>query len=233
MKDKKIQEAKLLYDIIEKHPRLFETKPEELINKLEQLKRGLPLENEFISLALWLGNCSLIHKLDQNQMPKWTKDHFQVVDLFAVFRHKEKLVPVLIEVKSTQEPKIKFSENYYRKIKAYAHLNKLPLLVAWKVVNYGMWLLVDIECFQLKEKAYHLEFQAAIKENLLSILLGDFSIHFRPGIKFTIKFEKEKLLSQKEEEGKRLEEWHMRITEASFLNYKGERVKTVSTAFFS
>jgi Holliday junction resolvase len=227
MNNKKIQEAKLIYDIIEKHPGLFKTKPEELINKLEQLKRGLPLENEFISLALWMGNCSLIHKFDQNQMPKWAKDHFQVVDLFAVFRHKEKLVPVLIEVKSTQEPKIKFSENYHRKIKAYARLNKLPLLVAWKVVNYGMWFLLDIERFQRKEKAYHLEFQEAVRENLLGILLDDFSIHFRPGIKFIIKFEKEKLLSQKVEKGKRVEEWHMRITEANFLNYKGQQVKIV------
>lgn len=227
MNDKKIQEAKRLYDIIEKHPKLFETKPEELISKLEQLKRGLPLENEFISLALWMGNCSLIHKIEQNQMPKWARDHFQVVDLFAVFRHKGELVPVLIEVKSSQGPKIKFSENYYRKIKAYARLTKSPVLVAWKVANYGMWFLVDIERFQRKEKAYHLEFQEAMRENLLSILLGDFSIHFRPGIEFIIKFGKEKLLSKKVEKGKKVEEWHMRIKEASFLNYKGQRVRIV------
>lgn len=227
MNDKKIQEAQLLYQIIENHPRLFETKPEELIDKLEQLKKGLPLENEFISLVLWMGNCSLIHKLGQNQMPKWAKQDFRVVDLFAVFRHKEKQVPVLIEVKSTKEPKIKFSKNYYRRIRAYARLSKLPLLVAWKVVNYGMWFLVDIECFQRKQKAYHLEFQEAARENLLSILLGDFSIHFRPGIKFIIKFEKKRLLSQKEEKGKRIQKWHMHITEACFLNYEGQQVKVV------
>lgn len=227
MREIKFREAKVLYEILEKHPRLFSTNPVELIDKIEQLKRGLPKENEFISLCSWMDNCALIHKLDQEQMPKWTKDYYQVPDLFAVFKYDNNLIPVLIEVKSqeklsTKNSKLIFSEKYYNKINAYSRLNKLPLLLAWKIGNRGMWILVDIAHFEKREKAYHLELGTALKEDLKCVLLGDFSIRFRPNINFVLKSEMvtQAKIRNSESNGMGFGQW--KIVEAFFQNYKKE-----------
>lgn len=232
MTDRKFRETKFIYDFVKKYPRFFESKPDEVIHKFEQFKRGLPKEDEFISLALWMGNCALIHKLDQNQMPKWTKDHYQVVDLFAVLRNNNRLIPVLIEVKSQESranknPKLIFSEAYYRKVTAYARLNKLPLLIAWKVGNMGLWFLVNITNFEQKEKAYHLELSRAMKENLMSLLLGDFSIHFRPGIKFQIECDLKKVEKSVNHDSKEIQSALFEIRKIEFYNYKCEPVHKI------
>lgn len=228
MSNEKLREAQLLYKILEKHPRILKTSPNELIDKIEQLKRGLPKENEFTSLCLWMNKCALIHKLDQEQMPKWTKDHYQVPDLFIVFRNDDTLLPVLVEVKSTEDMKLTFSGNYYKKIKAYARLNRLPILIAWKVNKIGMWFLVDIDNFEKKQSAYHLDFGKAMVENLLSFLVGDFSIHFRPGIKLLLKYKKIKLISKEDKENAINSTWEMVIEEAFILNYKDDKINKIS-----
>ena len=40
-------------------------------------------------LLSWLGKCSLVHQLDQHQLPPDSKHHYRVPDLFAVFRYKK------------------------------------------------------------------------------------------------------------------------------------------------
>jgi para-aminobenzoate synthetase component 1 len=96
---KKFDEAKLFWDAWAELG--FSTNPKELVDKINQLKRGLPKEDEFIALSIWMDKCTLIHKLDQEQYPGLSKQEYQVPDLFACYKYNGREVPVLIEVKST------------------------------------------------------------------------------------------------------------------------------------
>jgi hypothetical protein len=58
----------------------------------------------------------------------------------------------------------------------YANLLRIPLLVAWR--HGGIWSLFDFRCAALSRTNYHIPFFAAMEENLMGILAGDFS--YRP-----------------------------------------------------
>ena len=72
-----------------------------IAERVHRLNIGLPLEDEFSIICGWLGQCSLVHKLDQQQYPSSSKDTFQVPDLLANFNVRGAGdISVLIEVKS-------------------------------------------------------------------------------------------------------------------------------------
>lgn len=110
MPDKQYDEAKLLYEALTKSrqplkkatlsklARAFglSTGTDELLARLHSLMSGLPVEDEFIALAVWMEKCKLIHKLDQEQFPASSTDEYQVPDLFAVFNYDGQEIPVLI-----------------------------------------------------------------------------------------------------------------------------------------
>ena len=164
------------------------TDPADLVNRLKLLEIGLPVEDEFIALVSWLGKCKLIHKLDQEQYPLTCRDSYQVPDMLAVFENEKNLIPVLIEVKATtrnhQKP-LSWKPDYLEKIKRYAQLLNLPLLIAWKFrmkdMNLSFWLLFDVEIFEKSGEKFQVTFESASSENLLGQLAGDFLIVIKPG----------------------------------------------------
>jgi hypothetical protein len=166
--------------------------PEEQIARLIHLQRSLDPENEFELILSWLGKCRLVHKLGQEQLPLSSPDEFRVPDLLAVFENESTLVPVLIEVKTSEPPdpstldlgKLSFSAKYA----AYAKLLNLPLLIAWR--HRGIWALFEARHAQLAEKNHKLSFDVAMKENLLSVLAGDFSYQLAPGTKMQMHIRK-------------------------------------------
>jgi hypothetical protein len=120
----------------------WEADPQRLAAHLQRLNQGLPREDEFSVVCSWLGKCEVIHKLDQQQMPNASKEQYQVPDLFGAFRIDAGRVPVLVEVKSSKDNVLSFRPDYVAKLKAYADLVKLPLLIAWK--HFGMWTLFEL-----------------------------------------------------------------------------------------
>jgi len=232
MNNSKFKESKLIYDLTTNFPELFQNRPEDLMSKLEQLKQGLPLENEFIALCLWMGKSVLIHKLDQKQMPRISKDKYQIPDLFLIFEYEGRQIPFLIEIKTTREPKFVLSQKYHNKIKNYSNLMGLPLLFAWKIKKIGAWFLLDIDLFKQKQQAYHVSFEEAFKNNLLCLLVGDYSIHLRKNIKFIIRLKKEELLKEKIKGPEISQFWKTRIVGANFINYKGEKISKVPRLLF-
>lgn len=228
-----LNEARLIYKLLEKYPNIFKSSPKDLVDKLEQLKKGLPLENEFIALLYWMENCNIVHKLDQDLLSKEYSSKYQIPDLYASINYKGKAISVLIEVKTTEKKTtLKFSGKYYKRIMSYSKLTGLPLLIAWKIKNIGIWFLVDINEFKLKNKAWHLKFEEAIKNNLLGILLGEFSINFHSNIKMRIKFRKDKLISEKSGKQHKFETWKMTVVDFGFINYKGIKITSVNSLFF-
>src|SRR5262245_55773353 len=75
--------------------------PKAVADRVRRLQVGLPAEDEFSVLLMWLGRCRLVHKLDQLQRPSDSRARWHVPDLFAVFDYHGTELPVLIEVKTT------------------------------------------------------------------------------------------------------------------------------------
>src|SRR5262245_32471512 len=73
----------------------------DIVNRVRRLQIGLPAEDEFSVLLTWLGRCRLVHKLDQLQSPRESRERWCVPDLLAVFDYEGRDVPVLIEVKTS------------------------------------------------------------------------------------------------------------------------------------
>ncbi len=194
--------------------------PALLTDRVKRLDLGLPAEDELIFILSWLGKCSLAHKLDQNQFPPKSKDRYQVPDLLASFETKVGPKLVLIEVKVTNKQKLKWKADYLEKLKGYSNLLGIPLLVAWKF--YGLWLLVDIECFQKATSNFHLSLETAMKHNLMSFLAGDFGYVFKPNVGLHFVMKKEELIDQKSTGGSSKEQqWLVKIEKAYFRNSEG------------
>ncbi len=210
--------ARLIHEAIQQMG--WSADPTLLVDRVKRLDLGLPAEDEFIFILSWLGKCSLAHKLDQSQFPPKSKDTYQVPDLLASFSTKVGPKLVLVEIKVTNKPKLKWKADYLGKLKSYSDLLGLPLLVAWKF--YGLWILVDAECFQKAKTNFHLSLETAMKNNLMSFLAGDFAYVMKPNVGLHFVMKKEKLVEQKST-GKQSkeEQWLVRIEKAYFTNSEG------------
>lgn len=198
MADKQFDEAKLLYDLQTKSglhsledliPLLgLSNTPQELILRVDRLKKGMPAEDEFVALAVWMEKCKLCHKLEQEQFPKLSSDQYQVPDLFAVFDYQGKEIPVLIDVKVAEKEsapyaRLRLTGSKYKKMRSYAKLMGLPLLIAWKVSGY--WTLFDIREMQIHDSAYHIDWFGALKSDLMYLLLDSLHVIPMSGVSFT------------------------------------------------
>src|SRR6266498_2023257 len=177
---------RMMYEACEKVGITTSLTMEKAIERFKALERGLPAEDEFVTLINWLGKCELIHKLDQEQTPLSSRDQYQVPDFFAVFNVNERKIPVLIEVKSTKNTNLKWSEKYFEKFKRYANLLNLPLLIAWKCTfnesDFAYWTLFDSSAFEKPYKSYKISLQIASRENLLGQLAGEFALAIEAGV---------------------------------------------------
>ena len=210
--------ARLLHEAIQQMG--WSADPALLVDRVKRLDLGLPAEDEFIFIISWLGKCSLAHKLDQSQFPPKSKDTYQVPDLLTSFKTNAGANLVLVEIKVTNKKKLKWKADYLEKLKCYSNLLGIPLLVAWKF--YGMWLLVDTECFQKAKTNFHLSIESAMKHNLMSYLAGDFAYKIKPNVGLHFVMKKERLVAEKSTgERSKEQQWQVRIEKAYFTNSEG------------
>ena len=202
-----------------------------IVDRVKRLDLGLPAEDEFIFILSWLGKCSLVHKLDQGQFPPKSQDTYQVPDLLASFDTAVGLKSVLVEVKSTTKEKLVWKANYLQKLKNYSSLTGFPLLVAWKF--YGLWLLVDMDCFVKAKTSFHLSLETASKQNLMSYLAGDFVYVMKPNVGLHFVMSKKRLVSEKiTNKNSREEQWLVRIEKAYFTNSEGAETTNLPTGLW-
>jgi hypothetical protein len=154
-----------------------------LVKRVQQIHAGLNAEMEFFVLVSWLGRCAAIHHIDHQKMPvDGTPESLRPPDFLAVSLYKGRLVPVLIEVKTKDEDKLVWTSDYLSSLRGFADLLQLPLLVAWR--RQGMWLLTDTSHFQKCVSAYHLSFDTALEENLMSLMFGDVLVVLKESFQF-------------------------------------------------
>lgn len=190
--------------------------PRTVADKVRQLDRGLPAEDEFIAICAWLGRTQLIHKLDQLQAPPASRASYQVPDLLA---HFEAAGPMLIEVKAKRSRTLSFTPEYLRRLTAYADLLGIPLLIAWKF--HSIWTLFDARHLRKAQKNFNIRFDEAIRQNLLGVLAGDLSYKIAPGAGIIFDCLKEELLETASEGTTTTEQWRMRIDQIRFTSQGG------------
>ncbi len=213
----------LLRQLIEVLPLADERKPEAVLSRLEQLQSRLDPENEFAMILSWLGKCRLVHKLGQEQLPLKSPNEYRVPDLLAAFEYEGTIVPVLIEVKTTEPPDPTTLDigtlSLNRKYLPYAELVGLPMLIAWRY--RGFWTLFEMQHAKLKEVNYGIDFSCAGERNLLGVLAGDFSYRLAPGTRIQMRIRK--LTKPDPETGG----FRGRIHDSHFENPSGNRIPDV------
>ena len=223
---KKIEEAMLIWGALAELG--FSTTPKELVDKINQLKRGLPKEDEFIALSIWMDKCTLIHKLDQKQYPTLSKREYQIPDLFACYKYNGRDVQVLIEVKSTKRKKLRFTNVDYNRRMKYSQITGLPILIAWHLKGWDLWCLFELSKMQKKVSAFCIDFETAIREDLMGVLLDNVIFSIKKGTKLVMQIEIEKGTEVRNETDQTLEEFIGMLKDIEFVSVAGERISSGS-----
>ncbi|MGA3323462.1 MAG: hypothetical protein ABSF45_03240 [Terriglobia bacterium] len=156
-------------------PDTTEQNLDSIIRRVQTIHAGLNPEKEFFSLVWWLGCCNGIYAIEDVPPPVQGSDgDLRPSDFLAVCHYKGKNLPVLIEVKTDKNDELVWSEAYLGPRRRLAQLLQLPFLIAWK--RNGIWALTDTELFQKRVTAYHLHYEIALQENLMSLLFGDVTV---------------------------------------------------------
>jgi len=192
-----------------------------LAEKVRRLDVGLPCEDEFSVVCSWLGQCRLLHKLNQQQVPISSRNEFQVPDLLAFFSTQCTKSPVLIEVKSNKANKLSFTPDYFKRLVNYAELLNLPLLIAWKFC--GIWILFEAKHLKKTVKNFNISLSTAMQENLLGVLAGDVAYKIGAGVGLHLRFRKDKMVGQEKNNDGLIEQWMTTIDEVVFTDYQGTR----------
>ena len=85
---------------------------ESLLSRIHGVRRGLVPEKELFSILAWLGNCAVINRIDQTPMPVEISDSLRAPDFLAFAKHRNRIIPVLIECKATNDDKIVWSQKW-------------------------------------------------------------------------------------------------------------------------
>jgi Holliday junction resolvase len=224
----RLQEA---YGLALKEKALDPSTLEELARRMQEIRAGITPEMEFVAAANWLSRTVVIHRVDQTPQPKYReRDKFRIPDVVAIVRYNGHLLPVLIEVKTSKEGKLVWTEEYLQSLQRYATAVDMPLLVAWKY--HHVWALTDVRHFDKKSTAYHLDFNTAMKETLMGILLGDSFVHVSDRVRMFIDAEVAEPLPDDSEINIPVGGYTMTIKEAGFT-FDGQVTKLEKELFWA
>ena len=152
--------------------------------RISTIQDGLSPELEFIAAVNWLGRAITINRIDQTPLPHChpTSEELRVPDILCVVSLDGRSVAFVIEVKKSSKNKLEWTEKYFIEQQKYAQALNLPLLVAWKW--HHIWTLVDSRHFEKRVQAYHLSWETALQENLMSLIFGDAMIQLTQRVSF-------------------------------------------------
>ncbi len=202
-----------------------------LIERIRQIDKGLIQEDEFIYLLNWLPNCISVSKIDQSAMPTSHSSLLGVTDLLAVFELDGVRKSFLIEIKTSEKPKLSWSEKYVNKLKAYSELHNLPVLVAWKCTDYLLpnWVLVPLEDFQKPHLNYKLEYTEALKKNILSKYAKDYYVALYDNFSIKLSFRKNQKIED-EDDG---EIWNVFLESFKMVGRDEQEIGKLSAGLFA
>lgn len=200
--------------------------PAAFVERLKGIHRGFNAEHEFAAIASWLGRCKLVAHPDEVYV---TDGDFRVPDFIVVSQVEGHEIPFLVEVKTTDADELIWSKKYLSSLRRFASLLGMPLLVAWK--RYGLWTLCDSAEFAIAQTAFHLTFDSALKNNLMTALFGNVFVIVKEGFRFELTYE---LLDAVDVTQDLLPEgqYHARVVDAALYTYKGRVPSELTSDLF-
>ena len=123
--DEALSKARVMFEAAQQ---LGWSNPTEVAEFAKRLEKGLPAEDELSVVFHWLGQCRLVHKLDQFPYPPRVWERYRVPDLLAVFEIGGRPHPFLIEVKTSSDDRLSWKPGFLSSLRNYADLLGLPLL---------------------------------------------------------------------------------------------------------
>ncbi len=152
------------------------------IRQVQHVEYGLSSEIEFAAILRWLGCCTFVHRLSEDVLENSARSLWKVPDLFAVFQIGDQKCSTLIEVKTSKDMFLKLKKSYLQRLQAYASLMQKPLLIAWRPRALGFWILFDPDiAAPVDGHSVTVDFELAVKHDLMNFLAGDYWIVPREG----------------------------------------------------
>jgi hypothetical protein len=165
--------------------------PVKFLRQVQHVEYGLSAEMEFAAILRWLGWCGFVHRLSEDVLQDPARSRWNVPDLFAVFSTGGDTCSALIEVKTSEGAVLEFKKSYLERLQAYADLMKQPLLIAWRPRILGFWILFDPHIAQpVGNESLKVNFGDAIKNDLMSVLAGDYYIVPEEGAGLRLEYER-------------------------------------------
>lgn len=118
----------------------------------------------------------------------------------------------MIEVKTKASQTLSFKPSYLARLKDYAALLHMPLLIAWKF--HSIWTLFDVRHLTLARTNFRISHSEAMKQNLRGLVLGDVAFKLSPGAGIHFEFVKEEILGIEQHDSGFTESWRMRVSDA-------------------
>ncbi len=199
--------------------------PEEVINRIKTIDLGLSAEDEIQAILTWLGHCRICHKIENIGFQSRDFPKLIIPDLIAVFEHNGLKLSTAIEVKSNSNSKLDWKPEYYNGLLAYQDSVGLPVLIAWKHSDYGIWTLNSLATFKKSYVNYHLSFEDSFKENLLSCIAGDRAYQLCDGVGLHIESKKQGVIERKTDSEEEI--WNIIITDAWFSDSLNNHYKKI------
>lgn len=198
--------------------------PEKFIRQVQHVEYGLSSEMEFAAILRWLGWCTFVHRLNDDVLEDPARSLWEVPDLFAVFETDGRKCTAMIEVKTSEDMLLKFKESYLRRLMAYAEMMKQPLLIAWRPRSVGFWILFDPQIARRADpENLEVDFELAVKNDLMSILAGDYYIVPKKGAGLRMEYER---IGEKQPK-KNGDEAKFRVSDSYFHDAAGSRADKV------
>src|ERR1017187_2331506 len=101
-----------------------------LAERIGRIHAGMNPQNEFHALVSWLGQCTTINAI-QDAGSGENEPAVRAPDYLLVSNVNGRDVPVLVEVKTTNDDELAWSDKYFASLRRFADFLHLPLLVAW------------------------------------------------------------------------------------------------------
>jgi Holliday junction resolvase len=159
--------------------------------RVQHVEYGLSAEIEFAAILRWLGWCSFVHRLSEDVLEDEARSQWTVPDLLAVFQTGGDTCSAVIEVKTTEDKVLRFKAWYLKRLKDYAALLNQPLLIAWRPRAVGFWILFDPAIAEpAGEDSVTVDFEQAIKNDLMSVFAGDYYLVPKQGAGLRIELER-------------------------------------------
>lgn len=144
---------------------------------IDRFVRGFKIEDWFQWIFSPMPWIKLIHGLDQQQFPSWSKKEYQVPDfLLLVETSALTIKPLLVEVKSVPMEKmtLKLQKSQVELCRAYAMTVGIPLVFVIYWEKLRGWTMNTPDSFEAKSSTYKIGMLAAFELDCSGIL-GDIS----------------------------------------------------------